>query len=83
MREVLIKAILTLVIVAGAMLVGSYFQADEHEGQPEHCTNAKNAPKAHKCECKKTEDACDIEDKACKVYCRKNKCYCAHPGCTT
>lgn len=58
-----------------------------HEGQPDHCTNATTAPKAHKCECKKTpgEDGsgCDTEDKACKVYCRKNHCHCVHIGCTS
>jgi len=51
---------------------------DPHAGQPEHCTNAKEAPEAHKCACKKSEDMCDVEDKACRVYCRKDKCYCAH-----
>lgn len=59
--------------------------APGHEGQPDHCSNAKTAPKAHKCECKKTpgEDGsgCDTEDKACKVYCRKNHCHCFHPAC--
>jgi len=56
-------------------------QEDPHDGQPDHCTNAKNAPAAHKCECKKTEDACDVEDKKCKVYCRKDHCHCFHPAC--
>lgn len=56
-------------------------QEDPHEGQPKHCSNAKTAPKAHKCDCKKTADACDIEDVKCRVYCRKNKCYCFHPSC--
>ena len=55
--------------------------ADEHEGQPSHCSNAKTAPAAHKCDCKKTEDACDVEDKKCKVYCRKDHCHCFHPAC--
>lgn len=52
-----------------------------HEGQPSHCSNAKTAPKAHQCECKKSEDDCDTEDKNCKVYCRKNHCHCVHPAC--
>lgn len=55
--------------------------ATDHDGQPSHCTNAKTAPAAHKCECKKTEDACDVEDKKCKVYCRKDHCHCFHPAC--
>lgn len=60
----------------------SALQADDpHEGQPDHCTNAKNAPAAHKCACAKTEDACDVEDKKCKVYCRKDHCHCFHPSC--
>ena len=54
-----------------------------HEGQPDHCTNAKGAPKSHKCECKKeaSEMGCKVEDVKCKVYCRKHKCYCWHEGC--
>jgi len=56
-------------------------QEDPHAGQVDHCTNAKTAPAAHKCECKKTADACDTEDKQCKVYCRKNHCHCFHPAC--
>jgi len=88
----LLIAVLAAGTIVGAGLLGAYGaqidtptvvaqQGDEHEGQPEHCTNAKTAPKAHKCECKKSEEACDVEDKACKVYCRKNKCYCFHPAC--
>ena len=52
-----------------------------HEGEPDHCSNAKTAPAAHKCECKKKEGACDVEDKTCRVYCRKNHCHCFHPEC--
>lgn len=58
---------------------------DPHEGQVDHCTNARGAPKAHLCECKKepNEDGtgCDIEDKKCKVYCRKQHCHCYQPAC--
>ena len=54
---------------------------DPHDGQPDHCSNAKAAPVAHKCECKKTAGACDVEDKKCKVYCRKNRCHCFQPAC--
>lgn len=90
----LLFAVLTAGIITGAGLLGLFGaqidsppvlaiqQApDPHDGQVEHCSNAKTAPKAHKCECKKSEEACDVEDKACKVYCRKNKCYCFHPAC--
>ena len=87
--------LITLILTAGATgvaLLGAYGaqvdtpvvaaqQEDPHEWQPEHCSNAKTAPKAHKCECKKSAESCDVEDKACKVYCRKNKCYCFHPAC--
>lgn len=56
-------------------------QPDPHEGQPDMCSNAKNAIPAHKCECKKTADACDVEDKKCKKYCQKQHCHCFHPAC--
>jgi hypothetical protein len=56
-------------------------QEDPHASQPDHCTNAKNAPAAHKCDCKKTANACDLEDRKCRVYCRKNHCHCFHPEC--
>ena len=63
------------------------FQSDDHDKQIEHCANTKDTPKAHKCECKKTAGSdgsgCDVEDKACKVYCRPKKCYCVHRGCTS
>lgn len=55
---------------------------DSHEGQPSHCSNAKTAPKPHKCDCKKTPGmGCDVEDQKCRVYCRPHKCYCFHMGC--
>lgn len=59
---------------------------DPHSGQPDHCTNAREAPKAHRCECKKAPEAegglgCETEDVHCKVYCHKNKCYCYQPKC--
>lgn len=58
---------------------------DPHANQPEHCTNAKDAPKAHKCDCKKDPgvdgSGCEIEDIKCKKYCKKNKCYCFHSNC--
>lgn len=58
---------------------------DPHSGQVDHCTNAKNAPAAHKCECHKEPgvdgSGCDVEDKKCKVYCRRNHCHCFHPAC--
>ena len=93
LERVLLFAVLGAGVAVGAGLLGVgaaqldsqtpavAAQADEHEGQPDHCTNAKNAPAAHKCECKKTEDACDMEDKKCKVYCRKDHCHCFHPAC--
>ena len=93
LEMLLVVAVLAAGTIVGAGLLGAYGaqidsppvvaaqQEDPHEGQPEHCSNAKTAPKAHKCECKKSEEACDVEDKSCKVYCRKNKCYCFHPSC--
>ena len=71
--------LLNLIILATWVMLPP--QEQPHESQPDHCSNAKTAPKAHKCDCKKAEDDCDREDKACKVYCRKHKCYCFHPGC--
>jgi hypothetical protein len=77
MKHILIVAVLFLALVETSVV-------QEHEKQLDHCSNAKTAPKAHKCECKRTaETGCDVEDKACKVWCRKNKCFCVHPGCTT
>lgn len=83
-----IDALITAVILAALLCLGLVVMAqdDPHDGQPEHCTNAKTAPKAHKCDCKKApEDAggmgCEIEDVKCRVYCRKDKCYCYHGGC--
>ena len=76
----------TVALPVGFALLPAQQQEDPHEGQPDTCSNAKNAPKAHLCECKKDpgEDGagCEIEDIKCKVYCRKNKCFCAHQGCT-
>lgn len=73
---------LLAVILVCAVVFGTWnASAQSHEGQPDHCSNAKTAPAAHKCECKKTEDACDVEDKTCKVYCRKDHCHCFHPAC--
>ena len=44
------------ILVIGVPLVSIYTQEENpHEGQPSHCTNAKDAPKAHKCECMKEE----------------------------
>jgi hypothetical protein len=54
---------------------------DPHQGQPDHCTNDRNAPDAHKCDCHRSENACEMEDKKCKVYCHKDHCHCFHPGC--
>jgi hypothetical protein len=55
---------------------------DPHEGQPERCTNARTEKgKPHFCECKKNAEACDTEDKKCKVYCHKDHCHCFHAGC--
>ena len=59
---------------------------DPHAGQPDHCTNAKDAPQAHRCECSKAEEedggkGCDVEDVKCRVYCRKDHCHCFHPRC--
>jgi len=70
----------SLLLIAMVLSIANYL-GDEHEGQPAHCSNAKTAPAAHKCTCKKTEDACDVEDKKCKVYCRKDHCHCFHPAC--
>src|SRR5262245_3348732 len=65
----------------GARVAAAVQQEDPHANQPDHCTNAKKAPAAHKCDCKKAENACDVEDRKCRVYCRKNHCHCFHPGC--
>ena len=57
-------------------------QQDPHEGQLEQCTNARTEKgKAHFCQCKKDAEACDREDKKCKVYCHKDHCHCFHAGC--
>lgn len=81
---------LLILIFMGFLIAGAfclYAQDDDpHKGQPEHCTNAKTAPAAHKCECKKSPEesggmGCDVEDVKCRVYCRKDKCYCYHPSC--
>lgn len=54
----------------------------QHEGMPDHCSNAPKAKPPHKCECKKTPGVgCEVEDSKCKVYCQKHKCYCYHKGC--
>ena len=75
--------LVTLLILVVLLVTrhSSLVTASDHDGQPSHCSNAKTAPAAHKCDCKKTEDACDVEDKKCKVYCRKNHCHCFHPAC--
>ena len=61
--------------------VAAVQQDDPHNGQPDQCTNAKNAPADHKCNCKKVAGACDVEDRKCRVYCRKNHCHCFQPAC--
>ena len=100
LEMLLIVAVLAAGTIVGAGLLGAYGaqidstptvaaqQEDPHEGQPEHCSNAKTAPKSHRCECKKTSEedggaGCNVEDKGCKTYCRKEKCFCVHRGCTS
>jgi hypothetical protein len=57
-------------------------EPDPHQGQPERCTNARTEKgQPHFCECKKDAEACDAEDKKCKVYCHKDHCHCFHAGC--
>lgn len=93
----LLFAVLTAGIMTGAGLLGLFGaqidspppvavqQEDPHDGQPEHCSNAKTAPKAHKCECSKEPGAdgagCSVEDKKCKTYCRPKACWCFQPKC--
>ena len=66
-------------------MVAAQEQEDPHANQPDHCSNAKEADKAHKCDCKKDPgvdgSGCEIEDVKCKKYCKKNKCYCFHHNC--
>ena len=79
----LLLALLALLVIT----VPAQEPSDPHANQPDHCANAKNVPAAHACECRKAPNSdgggCDVEDKKCRTYCRKDKCYCTHVGCTS
>src|SRR5262245_55453681 len=99
MKMIFERLLLVMVLLVGGFTCASLLRAqidkrpavaaqlgDDHEGQPDMCSNAKNAIAAHKCDCMKSPSeeggmGCDTEDKKCKVYCRKDHCHCFHPAC--
>lgn len=80
-------AVLLALLALLVITVPAQEPTDPHANQPSHCINVKDAPAAHKCECSKTPgddgSGCEVEDKKCRLYCKKDHCLCVHKGCTS
>ncbi len=76
------RLLILISVLASGMLA---FQVPE--GAAESCDN--NHSNAHKCECLRAMSECKMPgDKAepdmkCKTYCRRERCFCAGPSCTS